>query len=944
MTDVQENPRSHHSYASHLKRVACDIRIFLIWILFTSIFSITLYFYFFNHTSSSLNIWLISIVLFISISFLIVTCILHKFKTRYLTHYHHFFLSLCLILGCFLSVAIFIFNYEIGHLSDPITKPFYTFLFPCILLSFNYVTGIIYLSKKFNYYIALFFPSAFSILIASFLFPDNTNHFYSIISTIWFSLLFFMTYMSHRVYENINLKNHKLAQSSTKYAEQSKILKTQLDHEIKESQKIKNELVSNNQLLEQKVRERTYALKKINDRLENHQANLAFAHEAADIHSWTWNIEKRTVSISTSNIDAPFQANDIDILLIHPDDLYAYSKAMRLHLKGLNDRFEATYRIKKNNQWCWIQDVGKVIARDPLNHKPLKMVGIHRDIQKEQSDQEQLKLAAIVFEQVEEGIFVLDNNLCFLEVNPYFENLIGFTQEAIFGKHLLDITTQTKNKINKNHMDLIKQLILHGEYDAEVQEEFCSGKKLSLWLHINSVTDDKSQIIHYVGIVTDLTDRKKQEQRLSYLENYDALTDLPNRYYFNLQLHRYVTDNHYSIKKFAIYRINIDRFRSLNEFLSHHAGDDLLKQVAQRLRVHCSDALLISYLNNDDFAIIYNFTNNNNNVRDQADKIFNIFEQPFSINKQEQSITVSIGIATYPEHGRQIDTLNSHAEFALSEAKKLGGHTINYYANQSVQIISNGINLENDLRKAIKNKEFIVYYQPKVCSLSQHIYGFEALIRWNHPELGLISPDVFIPLAEETSLITEIGQFVLFETCRQIRIWKDLGFDHLRVSVNIVAQQIHRGHLIDDIDSALSIHQISGEMLELELTESSLLDKSEHIIQLLEKVKERQISISLDDFGTGYSSLAYLTRYPIDTLKIDQAFISKIGQEKDEAIVNAIIAMGKAIGLTLIAEGVETIKQIEFLKSRGCYILQGFYFSKPLTAKESTNYLIQYKI
>ena len=235
----------------------------------------------------------------------------------------------------------------------------------------------------------------------------------------------------------------------------------------------------------------------------------------------------------------------------------------------------------------------------------------------------------------------------------------------------------------------------------------------------------------------------------------------------------------------------------------------------------------------------------------------------------------------------------------------------------------------------------MVYYQPKVCIKTNRIFGFEALVRWQHPELGLVRPDMFIPLAEETSLINEIGQFVLFETCKQLKKWQNAGFDYIRVSVNIVAQQIHRGHLLNDIDHALESNQLSGEMLEVELTESSLLDKSDHVIELLKQIKERKISISLDDFGTGYSSLAYLTNYPIDTLKIDKAFISRIGKEKDEAIVNAIIVLGQTIGMMLVAEGVETIEQIEFLKNRGCYIFQGFYYSKPLTTTQSTQYLEQ---
>ena len=224
------------------------------------------------------------------------------------------------------------------------------------------------------------------------------------------------------------------------------------------------------------------------------------------------------------------------------------------------------------------------------------------------------------------------------------------------------------------------------------------------------------------------------------------------------------------------------------------------------------------------------------------------------------------------------------------------------------------------------------------------ISGFEALIRWFHPKYGLITPDLFLPIAEESSLISEIGQFVIFEACKQMQLWKDLGFHDMRISINIVAQQIHRGQLLEHIEMALNIYNLTAECIDLELTESSLIDKSAHVIEFLQNLKKRGITISLDDFGTGYSSLAYLADYPIDTLKIDKAFISKIGQTKDNAIVNAIIAMGKAMGMKIVAEGVENIQQIEYLQARDCDYFQGYYFSKPLNSNDCTDFLLKNKV
>ncbi|WP_228203294.1 EAL and GGDEF domain-containing protein [Acinetobacter sp. CFCC 10889] len=742
-------------------------------------------------------------------------------------------------------------------------------------------------------------------------------------------------------YNNLLIKSKQQIQDTNQ-------LQTKLKHEIDHSAQIKNELLLSNQLLEQKVKERTFDIHQINARLENHQANLAFAHETAGINSWLWNIEKRTIEIFDTKSKILFNQFDEHNTqiesLIHPDDLENYQHLMRQHLRGKSERFEARYRIKRNDQWCWIQDTGKVIARHPISYKPIRMVGIHRDIQKEKTDQEQLKLAANVFKHVAEGVFVLDNNLCYLEVNPYFEKLVGYQQNDLLGKHIFDITVNNSKEILQQHFDTTKKLVKDGEFDAELQIEFLTGKKLTLWVHINAVSDEKNKVTNYIGIITDLTERKKQEQRVSYLENYDLLTDLPNRFYFNLQLHHYLTDPNNLMQNLAVIRINIDRFRSFNEFVSTQAGDALLQICAQRLRQYCPDALLISYLNNDDFSIIYNFGQNKKNIHKIAKRLLDAFEHPFTIENHEHFISISLGIALYPEHGRQVDTLNSHAEQALAEAKSLGGNTAYFYTSKNTQLFHKGMNLEGDLRQALKNKELLVYYQPKICTKTEKVYGFEALIRWQHPKLGLITPDVFLPIAEESSLITEIGRFVLFETCKQIRIWQDLNFDYLRVSVNIVAQQVHRGELIQDIDQALNLYKISGDMLELEITESSLIAKSDNVLNLLQQIKQRHISIALDDFGTGYSSLAYLTNYPIDTLKIDKIFISKIEQEKDQAIVSAIIAMGKAMGMSVVAEGVETIEQINFLKKHGCHILQGFYYSKPLSAQECIDYLAKFKL
>ncbi|MGL5404058.1 MAG: PAS domain S-box protein, partial [Acinetobacter sp.] len=332
-------------------------------------------------------------------------------------------------------------------------------------------------------------------------------------------------------------------------------------------------------------------------------------HETAGIRPWEWNLENNTVGITNSHRKEVTRdsENHYSLLhkIVHPDDLERVKNTLYKHLCGQTKRYEETFRIKRpSGEWVWIHDVGQVILRNPKDETPLRMVGIHRDINQEKKDQERLKLAASVFEQASEGIFVLDDSFHYLEVNPKYEQLTGLDKQFILGKQLFEITKQNKQHHHNFHLSILATLHEEHEYEGEFQETYLSEKSCFLWIHMNAVKDESDRVINYIGIVSDQTERKHQEQRLSYLTNYDPLTDLPNRFYYHQQLHQYLV-NEASIQNLAVIRINIDRFRALNELLSNQAGNELLKQVAQRLRISNIDALLVSHLSADDFVIIY---------------------------------------------------------------------------------------------------------------------------------------------------------------------------------------------------------------------------------------------------------------------------------------------------------------------------------------------------
>jgi len=681
----------------------------------------------------------------------------------------------------------------------------------------------------------------------------------------------------------------------------------------------------------------------MNERLESHRHNLAFAHETAGIRPWDWDIEKQKLEITFFDQQKQTQNTSLHLKAIleriHPNDRKLFDERLKEHLEGKSDHFNITFRIlRRNGSWRWIHDVGRVISRDPKTNKALRMVGMTRDIHQEKKDQEHLRLCAIVLEQAAEGIFILDEKLNYIDVNPYYEKLTGFSKSELLNQQLFNIAINQKLQQQQFHDSITQQLLKTGEYMGQFDEKFASGKSVYLWLHINAVKDEHNQVINYIGFARDLTEQKRQEQHLSYLKNYDSLTHLPNRFYYYNQLHQYLVNPSYSFKNLALIRINIDRFRAFNEFLNNDSGDELLKQFAQRLRLTNINAILVAYLNGDDFAIIYEISPIHPNIEQYCQNILQALNAPFYIDQQEYFITASIGVACFPEHGRQVDHLNNHAEQALSEAKRLGGNTISYYCNKTTNPYKTA-DLEQELRKAIQNDEFVVYYQPKINLNDKSVKGFEALIRWQHPEKGLVMPNMFIPFAERSSLISDIGKVVLDKVGKQLQEWKKAGYTDIQVSVNIVAQQIHRGLLLNDLDEFLEQYQLDGSNLELEITESALLDNTDNVKKLLHSIKERNISIALDDFGTGYSSLAYLTEYPIDILKIDRAFISKIGDQKQEAIVNAMIAMGKSMGLKLVAEGVETEEQVIYLQKQQCDFLQGYFFSRPLHPNQIIQYL-----
>ncbi|PTV43431.1 histidine kinase [Acinetobacter oleivorans] len=943
MSGLQEEYLQHQTKIEQLKLSIQYIRWYLISLILLCLISYAIFSYYFLSSITIFN-WSMGLTIASLICLLFVPNILTHYRTiNFIKKTDLILQSICFISGVLLGATVTVIHFYLPQ--ELVTLPDAHILIALFITS-AHIIGLTFLTQQPRYFYLLFIPSTLPLLIAQFTHTPITQLPFYFAYNIAFIATILCAYATQRNYQKISqllFRNKQLIQISEQHTQWAEELCVQLQQEVNKSKDIEAQLQFNNHLLEQKVRERTYDLTKMNEQLESHHYNLAFANETAGIRPWDWDIENQKLEITFFDQQKQTQTTVIHLNTIldrvHPSDKKLFNERLKQHLEGITDHFNINFRIlRRDGSWRWIHDVGRVITRDPKTQKALRMVGMTRDIHQEKKDQEHLRLSAIVLEQAAEGIFILDEHLNYIDINPYYEKLTGFSKSELLNKELFSIAINQKELQQQFHTSITQQLLETGEYMGQFDEKFSSGKSVYLWLHINVVKDEFHQITNYIGFARDLTEQKRQEQHLSYLKNYDSLTHLPNRLYYYNQLHQYLVNPSYNIKNLALIRVNIDRFRAFNEFLNNDSGDELLKQFAQRLRLININAILVAYLNSDDFAIIYEISPIHPNIEQYCQNILQALNAPFYIDNHEYFITASIGVACFPEHGRQIDHLNNHAEQALSEAKRLGGNTISYYCNKAEHPYKTA-DLEQELRKAIQNDEFVIYYQPKINLLDQSIIGFEALIRWQHPEKGLVMPNMFIPFAERSSLISDIGKVVLDKVGKQLQEWKNAGYTNVQVSVNIVAQQIHRGLLLNDLDEVLQKYNIQGSDLELEITESALLDNTDNVKTLLHAIKQRDISIALDDFGTGYSSLAYLTEYPIDVLKIDRAFISKIGDHKQEAIVNAMIAMGKSMGLKLVAEGVETEEQVAYLQKQQCDFLQGYFFSRPIPAEQILPYL-----
>ena len=551
-------------------------------------------------------------------------------------------------------------------------------------------------------------------------------------------------------------------------------------------------------------------------------------------------------------------------------------------------------------------------------------------------------------------IYILDQDGHFTFINERIESLLGFSKEEIVGKHYSflvhhDDMEQAKYVFNERRIGTraAKNIELRLKCKDDGKSRHFNNRTLPIELSaMGMYTGNSQSISSYTGtygVARDVTERKIAEETINFQAYHDLLTKLPNRALLRDRLSLAISQAKREDEKLAVMFLDLDRFKNINDSLGHMIGDELLQQVSMRLKECIRAADTLARFGGDEFTLMLpRLHNARDDASKLANKITNILKQPFIVEGHELYVSASIGIALYPQDGTSIDTLIKHADVAMYHVKGQGKNGYQFYSNEMNVPYLEKLSLDTGIHRALDNNEFSLVYQPQVNLRTGEIVGVEALLRWEHPEHGAISPSEFIPFAEESGLIIDIGYWVVKTACAELSRWRTAGLPEIRMSINISACQLMEDNIVRNIINIMKDYDVPGSCIELEITENAIMDDMDSIIRKLQELSSHGITIAIDDFGTGYSSLSYLHKLPIHTLKIDRTFLKESRINKgDNTIINTIVAMAKGLSLNVIAEGVESQAQLEYLREIDCSEAQGFLFGKPLASDVISQLLIQ---
>ena len=604
---------------------------------------------------------------------------------------------------------------------------------------------------------------------------------------------------------------------------------------------------------------------------------------------------------------------------------------LRSHLQGESPLFMSEHRmdLAGNGSWIWIRARGRVVERDSEG-RPLRIAGTARDITASRNAEYEHRIASEVMRSMSEAVAVLDWDYNFIAVNQSFTRISGYSDAEVIGQPVTLLDSSQHDEAFFEHMRA--DLHRDGRWSGEVWKVRKDGEEILCRIETNVVPDASGQRHLYVMVLNDITEQKRAEQELRYLANYDTLTSLPNRSLLSERLSRAIVRARRENGKVAVLFIDLDRFKDINDSLGHATGDRILRAAAARVQQTVGAQHTVARLSGDEFTVVLEDIDSLGDAENIAQRIIDAFMLPLSFGERlELSVSPSIGISLYPDHAQVPTDLLKHADTAMYQAKSAGRHTYQVYSESMDEKTRHRAILASALRRALERNELSLVFQPRLSLTQQRITGVEALLRWHSKDFGEVSPGQFIPLAEESGLILEIGEWALRQACLTLHQWHELGLPRLTVAVNVSALQLQRGDLADVVAQILEETGVPAHCLELELTESVIMANPEKNADTLRACRRLGVFLAIDDFGTGYSSLAYLKRLPMTTLKIDQEFVGDLTHDSDdEAITSTIITMGHSLSLNVVAEGVETAAQLQFLHDHGCDEIQGHWISHAL--------------
>ncbi|VXB33619.1 Diguanylate cyclase/phosphodiesterase with PAS/PAC sensor(S) [Pseudomonas sp. 8BK] len=679
--------------------------------------------------------------------------------------------------------------------------------------------------------------------------------------------------------------------------------------------------------------------------LQRSEKRLHQALEAAKDGIWDWDLQTQTLYFSpgyAALLGLPPDALGTDpqhwLQRLHADDRASFDSNLEQRLAARNPApYEVNYRLRhEDGSYRWIQSRGRLLLDD--HDQAERLIGTASDITQRRKDEDSLRQAAAVFDATQEGVLVTDAQQRIVHCNPAFSRITGYSQEEILGQSPSMLKSGRHDK--GFYESLWNALQSRGAWSGEVWNRRKSGEIYPQWQCIRVIHDELGEISHYVAVFSDISALKRSQRELDYLAHHDPLSNLPNRLLFTERVERALERAKHDELSGAVLLIDLDHFKHINESLGHTIGDLLLKDVGERLSQQLGKRMTLARLGGDEFGLLDESCSSAEQAAVIAQRLQACLIQPFKTNQQELFITASIGISLYPREASDVGQVLRNADSALFKAKNSGRESYAFYSQELTEHARQRVELASALRHALDHQELRVHYQPLICLRSQEMIGVEALVRWQHPQRGLVAPGEFIPIAEETGLIGAIDAWVLEQSCRQMVAWQIAGHKLRFVAVNVSSRLFSRGELDLRVAEVLRDTGLAPAHLELEVTESAVMENPDAALALLERLRALGIRLAIDDFGTGYSSLARLKRLPVHKLKLDQSFVSGLPHDQDDiAITRAVIALGHSMGLKVLAEGIEQLEQVELLQQLGCDHAQGYYFGRPQPAEQLTTHL-----